>query len=40
MSVERLGLIVVEMLVLLVLLLFVAAAMVRVAMLLEERGVG
>ena len=40
MSVERLGLIVVGMLVLLVLVLFVSTAMVWVAMLLEERGVG
>jgi hypothetical protein len=39
MSVERLGLIVVGMLVLLVLVLFVSTAMVWVAMLLEERGV-
>ena len=38
MSVERLGLIVVEMLVLLVLVLFVAAAMVCGLPLLEERG--
>ena len=40
MSVERLGLIVVGMLVLLVLVLFESTAMVWVAMLLEERGVG